>query len=273
MRFKTFLKEASGYNVVEEIDHEDAVLYVENNCKDFLKLYQTTTDYVWRGMRKDDLYYLGDSTSQQRKSSNTLNYYNLFMQNMPEWDKFPDRLRSFICSSREETAREFGNTYLVFPEDGVTFGICPSSDLWASFKWDLHNEFNSSLEILSKEYGIKLDEYNVKKFEDGLKKIESEIRTSYDSEAEFTDSLMKYGVSHIPLEMRKDIYKHKDDIWGYYASILSSEGFSMKTTKNYKVNGNKELWFSGKAIFVNVSTDTDEDTTTIKEFMAEFDKE
>jgi hypothetical protein len=74
---------------------------------------------------------LVEPSKYERYSANTFNYYTLMIDNFPEWQKYPKRSKSIICSTNPIYAEAFGeNLYKVFPIDGARIGVCPNSDIW-----------------------------------------------------------------------------------------------------------------------------------------------
>ncbi len=92
---------------------------------------------IFRGIRKmpNGLLKYGDSSAIERSSTNTKNYYTILMdQIMPAWQGYPHRGRSFICTTVASCASSHVTPYQMYPIGDPVIGICPSRDLWESFK-------------------------------------------------------------------------------------------------------------------------------------------
>lgn len=68
-----------------------------------------------------------------RVSSNTENYYTLFVDNHPSWAAYPPRSASMICSTSVSTASGYGTLYIVLVEGDPLIGVCEQPDFWMSF--------------------------------------------------------------------------------------------------------------------------------------------
>jgi hypothetical protein len=106
--------------------------FLAKNCKIAYK----SPIKIYRGLaHTEELILKGDSAKSVRKSANTANYYTQLIDNiLPEWQSFPKRSRSFICTTSKENAMKYGTVYRVFPIDDPMIGICPNNDFWTSFK-------------------------------------------------------------------------------------------------------------------------------------------
>ena len=115
-----------------------------------LEKYKTAIDFAIEKFKKGIAIYRGSRSSKMysnekiiysnptlrvtdRKSSNTYNYYSLWMDNNPQWSSFPKRSKSLICSTDILTADSYGKPKIVVPLINCTIGICPEHDLWYSF--------------------------------------------------------------------------------------------------------------------------------------------
>lgn len=91
-------------------------------------------------------------------SSFSLNYNNVYMDNAPEWRKFPKRQASVMFTNSINYASTFGTAYFIIPENNAVVGVCPYGDLWSSVSVSVNNHtitlpiFNHVLEILGITY-------------------------------------------------------------------------------------------------------------------------
>jgi hypothetical protein len=70
------------------------------------------------------------------------NYYNLFFSNNEAWSKYPVRNKSLICGSNTEMiSGRAGDEFILIPLNPKSnIGICPSDDIWTSFKSLKHSD-------------------------------------------------------------------------------------------------------------------------------------
>lgn len=121
---------------------------IEDTDDHFLLKYKSAIDFaiekfkkgiaIYRGgkyFNDDKIIYKNPSTrTTNRLSSNTFNYYTLWMDNNPQWASFPKRGKSLICSTNLETANSYGKPMVVVPLINCTIGVCPDHDLWYCFQ-------------------------------------------------------------------------------------------------------------------------------------------
>lgn len=98
---------------------------------------------LYRGIRSitdnDDLFIASEYLPVKRVSSDSANIINYFMSELlPSWKDYPKRSEGVVCTNSLRYAEHFaGNddrVYFVFPENGANLGICPTNDIWSSFK-------------------------------------------------------------------------------------------------------------------------------------------
>jgi len=91
-------------------------------------------------------------------SSFSLNYNNVYMDNAPEWRKFPKRRASVMFTNSVNYSSTYGTPYFIIPENNAIIGVCPYGDLWSSFNVDINDIrlslpiYNHILEILGITY-------------------------------------------------------------------------------------------------------------------------
>jgi len=117
-------------NQVHYISNIDAKEYLKTKCQhtiaNDIKLY--------RGMPSNDEYQIGNAEfNTPRRSANTTNYSTLIVDNSPEWQPYPRRSKSYICTTELHYAKGYGSAYRVYPFDTANIGICTGSDFWYSF--------------------------------------------------------------------------------------------------------------------------------------------
>jgi hypothetical protein len=259
MKLKQYLKESRS----DSIEKFEAIDYIKKNCKKALDRVKKG-DIIYRGMRQDsdNTYLFIDPTKgNPRVSANTSNHTTLIIDNSPKWKSYPKRSRSIICSTDKAYTHGFGNmTYIVFPYDSCTYGVCPTTDIWGSFMKTTKayiDQFNERLDFTIK---MSIDEKSIvtDKSWDSLKsflKISSDsinlefnrIR-NMDSGIQSDDAIRKY-ISGITFDGVIKLYlinafdkKEKVDMLQFVIDIIDpvKNNFSNK----YK-NIQSEVWIGG----------------------------
>lgn len=92
-----------------------------------------------------------EPSGHKRHSAHTENYYTEIMDNSKYWSEYPKRSSSIVGSTDMNKAASYGTLYHVIPlEENAVFGVCPSSDIWRSFKFalkELDNLFKEDIAI------------------------------------------------------------------------------------------------------------------------------
>ena len=124
MRLENYLIEEK-LDRTKEVSLDFALDFAKKN-KDFLK-----GSPIYRGLRNNiSLYAFVEPEKYTRVSANTENYYTLMIDNSPNWEGYPKRSKSIICSSSKSGASGYGNVYRVIPKNGAKIGVCSSDDFW-----------------------------------------------------------------------------------------------------------------------------------------------
>lgn len=138
MRFKEFflLRESSGYGTdagkrTVPIDSATFLDLYKKNCK----LYNPDTMKMFRGNhaldRERTEYAFCDPTkAAPRPSRNTQSFTMWLMENMDEWQKYPRRSQSLICSTTSDYAGSYGRPFMVIPYDTAKVGVCAAMDFF-----------------------------------------------------------------------------------------------------------------------------------------------
>ena len=141
--FKQFIHEDSDKFVAHNMQLMDipkAIAWMKSNAMQYLN----SADPIFRGIPKSITVAYSDATKLNRHSANSQNYYTLWMDNSPEWEAYPKRSKSLICSHSFEIAEGYGFATLVVPKDGTTIGVASGRDIWFSFKKELEKFMGSS---------------------------------------------------------------------------------------------------------------------------------
>lgn len=116
----------------KEIPFEEAKRIINKHCTK--ALYKGRNDRIFRGIMDGWDSFWVQPSQQERKSRNTENHYTLMLDHFPEWQQYPKRSRSIVCTTEFSTARLYGRPYIVFPVDGSKIGVASYEDIWGSFK-------------------------------------------------------------------------------------------------------------------------------------------
>jgi hypothetical protein len=140
MRFKDFflLRESAGYGTsagkrTVPLSYEDFIQLYKKNCT----LYKPESMMIYRGNRllaEADYAFADPNVSAPRPSRNTQSFTMWLMENMEEWQKYPLRSKSLICSTTVNYASGYGKTFNVIPYDSAKIGVCPTMDFFESIE-------------------------------------------------------------------------------------------------------------------------------------------
>ena len=124
--------------LIEIEDTNDVLLREYKPAVDIaIKKYKDLGVIIFRGSRtysRDTIKCVNPTTRDtDRKSSNSFNYYTLWLDNDPDWAEYPKRSKSLICSSSFTIANSYGSVVVVIPLTDCKIGICPEHDIWNGF--------------------------------------------------------------------------------------------------------------------------------------------
>lgn len=91
---------------------------------------------LYRGFRRRtgfnllSKYYTLDPKTRPRYAKSTNNLYVAFMDTFPQWEKYPKRGLSVICSPELEEAASYGEPYVVLFENETIVSQSNNSDFW-----------------------------------------------------------------------------------------------------------------------------------------------
>lgn len=169
------------------------------HCKDYVHNHKSWFP-LWRG-RKNPSYDIGyvDPTLIKRSSRDNQDYYNLILDNAPNWRNYPKRSQSLICTTQKSNAKTYGEVFFVIPFDNPTIGVCPQFDLWWSFP-------------RLKHVGIR----NLEDLETFLEHINYLCFGGLGSALQLDDSSYNSLVRDLErINQKKEILKKKRDEWFY----------------------------------------------------------
>lgn len=205
-----------------------------------------------------------EPSKHRRKSNIAKNYYTLILDNSENWQKFPDRSRSIVCTTDKEQATAYGTPYFVLPFDGAKLGVAPMSDIWQSFMtkefpyFKLSN-FERYLEEL-KKYALgmgserELSQNSFKKLKEEITLIDKKLKGGIGNNYEDLTRKGTYGFKKFVKNYLDSPY---DNLFGYIEYILDPErnGFRMyEYTKGFKLPaGEREIWTESPSLLVRVN--------------------
>lgn len=241
-KFYKFINESKRVQRVTESDAKEMIRF---NCK---KSVNGTPIYRGTNFDSSDFGY-GDPQGKIRTSANTSNFYTLIMSNSKPWKNYPPRNESFICSLDYDYAYEYGsNAYRVVPYDGTPIGICSEMDVWDSFKdFDAMSEFNEGIESLAEKFNLNMNKMNsdYKYLLKALDTIGENIREK---------ELYVEGQRGDMKKFFREFLKQKKSLSEYTIKKLSPNynNFKLKKPETIEPGSDVEVWFSGKAVFIDI---------------------
>lgn len=258
MRFKSFLNENNAYTV-KELDDEKFIAWCETNASDYLN---TPGNIMFRGMGHQSKGVI-DTNNFNRTSANTYNYYTLFFDNHPSWAAYPSRSKAYICSNSTEISEGFGSIHFIIPANNAKIGICPSEDLWYSFK-KLESAFirDMSLDSLMGEIQYLLRAMGRMNKDNELhEKAQFDYALLKDSLTKITpelaETLLEFnGSESIRRALEKNNYKN---VFELMVDLLDPEDNKIQhtTPKGYRtmqLPGAHEVWVQGKCAVIYETT-------------------
>lgn len=232
----------------EPIDNEATVKIIQTHCKEAIN-----STPILRGM--DDMPNVFISNPPKgRKSANTYNYVTLFIDLIhPEWQKFPKRSESWICSTTYSIASDYGTVYRVLPFGNPDIGIMNSADFWLFMNAPIL--VDDVARLMRYLHDIVVEEKvlfgappkNKSELVELLKLIDDEFTKRNKDVLKLTTNFLETVVN---IEKRIEKGQTFTDI---LIDILSVEknGVELKRLSELPPNLNSEVWFSERALFVN----------------------
>lgn len=276
MRFKQFLSEgvSDSYKKISEVK---AIELAKTNFNEALALDKPL---IVRGMRQKDkrsIEYYSISNITGRKSANTSNEYTVLVDNLPAWKEYPKRSESLICTNLNNLGYtwDYGETFIILPENGANIGVCSSYDFWNGFgrftqlgkaagytSHPLMGIFNEILRSIFQDAGFKLRHDN-KDFD--------QIKQALDAGTKYLRTAEPETLAREDKSFFKSVIDGKETMLEFIEKVLDPtiNGFKLVKYKNLvEFSGNKELWFSGPALAFgnNVISDEDEAIELYQEF-------
>lgn len=224
---------------------------ISSKYEDIIKEYKRKGVFIYRGMKNTGTLILGNGNAINRVSANTHSFTNTLVDELlPNWDKFPDRLKSFICTTEPLYAADFGALYYVIPLDNQDIGVCPKSDFWSSFgepdvetvNWSLYEMFK-----IAEEQGLINEKIPRGKVHYPAEKLKAFIDIVDGMDIDSFDDDDPH-LAPVSLEML-DGMTVNNGLWNFLRKHLSPGNFSLVKYPNIP-DKKVELWLSGRVLFV-----------------------
>ena len=243
MRFQGYIIN-EGRSV--KVDEADAIAGIRKDCKKILNAFKKGGG-IYRGIYDEfEPFMKVKPSSFTRESANTSNVYTLVLDNHPKWKRYPKRSQSIICTSHQGNATGYGEAYFVFPKDGSTYGICPSSDFWVSFEkvgieW-MDGDFNNRLSWLYNTlYGVRKG-LNPKSYNELVKQLKDIDKLIKERDVDIKEYI-EWG-------------KYRGDLLKMIQTALDPDKNDFVVTKDpMKIppNNGDEVWTDGDSYLVHES--------------------
>lgn len=216
---------------------------------------------IWRGVPSDHAEGLYNATTLKRNAANTLNYMNLWLSNHQQWSSYPPRNKSFICTTDEKQAEDYGEKYVVIPQDSAKIGVCPKHDLWYSF-WQINSITNPS--------HMGMDAFMA--FTNQLTHLAEMAGNPEHNWDLFTEMLKKVDQKMVRDGIRVGAFRGTGEIGTYFLKFMltnecetvfeafellfnpKQNGFMIEECKNFSIYGNREVWMSGGILLLEEDT-------------------
>lgn len=230
MKFIEFLNESRPQPAYRQfIDEETAKKLVLENCSASFK----SNFLIYRGLpsyRNETGYILIDTTKTYRKSANTSNQYNVMLNYYLNTNNLPSRDKSMICSTDEERADNFGDVHVIIPFGDPLICSTGKEDLWdITFKGNDGNlyDYPHVNELLN-----DAEIYGDKTFFDIRKQIKLAINDGNED--------------------LKNVFGSVEEVDSEIERIYNVDFYNDLYSKFKAKSKNEEIWFTGKAIAVNL---------------------
>ncbi len=234
----------SAYNALK--DHEVKGYHEE------ISAYAKRKKYIYRGLDETGTpVFLGIGSRINRNSANTHSFVNTLVDEMlPEWDAYPDRLKSFICTSDKDYAEVFGMAYHVIPLDNQPIGVCPTMDFWQGFTFnqtahtveDLNNAMYEMFKYAQDQGLIPEEDY----FPSTRMYLSAEKLEDYIKIVDRNKLIDKCDSSY------RQMFGGETSLWKFLENNLGPANFDLIKYPNIPT-GSHELWMTGNVLFVDAN--------------------
>lgn len=253
MKLNNIISEAIGVNNIQK---EEYFWILKHKCKNNYKFMKDNykqgniQTFLWRGFGNDQTmmemgkYSTVDPSQRIRQSKNTSNYYTLLLSNLPEWQKYPKRDRSLICSTSGKKAGAYGVRFAVIPYDEVKLGVCPESDIWDSFE-ELKQEGFSTLEDFNDYFELLFSLKKPNTYQEIVERVKN-----FSLPLKLSDV---NNIHWIPMFLQNFFIQLSKKKMSYLQELLSPDNndFHLSSFEDLPFSKNRECWFSGECVCVH----------------------
>ncbi len=218
--------------------------------KEIIQDYFEKERFLYRGMIDSGDLILGDTTGMRRISSGGIQFINVLVDDiLPEWSKFPKRKQSFICTNDFDYAKGFGTVYHVIPLNNAMLAVAPEEDFWGCFTL-----YRDLAPVIAASYYLFCELLPNEKIN---KNPSPEEFKRYMAAVDNASSFRTKG-DNVKSEVLFSKIKQYPDCMAFYRDLLNPSKFELTTELPLNA-GSKEVWFSGKCLFVKYEENVDMD--------------
>lgn len=275
--FKSFISESKREKLGKRTNiqtFEDLFSYLDEYCQQYLKACSEKGQFIlFRGEEYlDHTFSLADSTEFVRRSSNTDNWYNLWMDNSLEWKSFPKRLSSFICTTSPSVANDYGYVKVIIPFDDAKMAAAPSGDIWNSFEITLNDFYGSyspeTMYAFQKEIAELWGMINP---DEPLEQTNFARLKSQLSKATYNE-LSKLPETNLVKVTLSGMKKYNcDNLAKVFDFILDpvKNGFNvLPISQADRIPRNSEVWIQGECIFITANKMSDKYISELEDYFS-----
>jgi len=237
--------------------------------KDITPIYRGIVGHERYKNMKGDRYnnvFTVNPAKHDRHARNTESYYMDIMNISEEWDEYPNRKKSIICTTDWHKAKAYGVPYRVIPfRENSKFGICPSGDVFNSFEYlfkkleevgfDIQNPTNPVIpdfNYLLMNIGFPSDYEELGEedmhmiFHNFIHQFE-EYEDYWEEDWEYNDIIKGFAKKYI------NGHIHREDLMGMFQEWIAPDmnGFKLeKYNCSSVIKGNKEVWTDSECLLI-----------------------
>lgn len=246
MTLKMFLEGAYDEQPnYQELEVQEAIDFLNSRCKNALWMLEKNRPlYRGHSARLSD-FTVVDTSKTQRVSENTSNFYTLILDNNPQCKDFPKRGRSFIGSTDDTKASQYGICFIMIPTDGAKIGVVNKKDIWdAKVKLFNKSHYIEDLNRFFESLGLRDTDINsFYKFDAALKSGDSY------SVNKFYENARNY-FSFTYLANNKAHLKFLESVYEAYSP--RNTGFTWYYTSDMPRDmSDSEVWVSGEIVTIS----------------------
>lgn len=257
-----------------EVDFYEAVDFVENQATE----WSIENKQLFRGVYGSDrkaFSIIEPSLHTRNAVALDDNVYNVMIDNMPSWDKYPKRHHSVYGSfldmqmkpedyvnwiEENYSHNEFGYVNFLIPEDNALVAVCEESDLRNSFTNGIYiHELPKYFEYMNEDfYNKELDFTNdwslidrIMK-ETSLEKLEKRLAELKDWESKHY--LYERLIKHMRNGDYKTFYDYCDNNYSPENNDMELITYTKNNINNLKIEGStksREIWTEADCLIIN----------------------